>query len=354
MSSPLIVVRGSPGALARVSTLVVVGGSTRTSTIPGVSIAGPSPEATLYTPTLDLEYLVKGKPITLPVVPVSPDGLPTPAVISRALLQRLEIQVLPLDAGMMHRPRIPHITLPSSTPGGRIDKEPAFPPGTSKRLMEDAEAAGEMIAGGRETVMIGETIPGGTTTAAAIMEALGGPGVDAVSSSSKNNPKGLKRRIVEASLSRASECEDLYCVLDQLGDPVHIAIAGLVKGVLGRGSDVVLAGGTQMGAVLAILDRMGVDTSRIVIATSRWILEDESSDIEAIAETYNSGLVAADVSFSDSPWNGLRMYDQGYVKEGVAAGGVMSLALARGLVVSEVKKMIYEEYGRLLEGASKD
>lgn len=255
---------------------------------------------------------------------------------------------------MVYKPRIPYMTLPSSTPGGRIDEEPALPPGTSKRIIEDAETAGELIAGGREAVMIGETIPGGTTTAAAIMEALGGPGVDAVSSSSKNNPKGLKRRIVEASLRRASECGDLYCVLDQIGDPVHIAIAGLAKGALDTGSSVVLAGGTQMGAVLAILDKMGVDTSRIVIATSRWILEDESSDIEAIAETYNSGLVVANVSFSDSPWDGLRMYDQGYVKEGVAAGGVMSLALARGMSIGEVKKIVYEEYRRLLESAPKD
>ena len=54
------------------------------------------------------------------------------------------------------------------------------------------------------------------------------------------------------------------------------------------------------------------------------------------------------MSFSDAPWSGLRMYEEGYVKEGVAAGGMMALALAKGATPEEVKEAIYKEYRRLL------
>lgn len=343
--------RGSP-RLQLVEAVLVVGGSTRTSTIPGISIAGPSPEGTLYTPTLDLEYLMTGSPITLPVIPVSPEGLPTPAVIARALHSRIRTPVMPVDSGMAYSPKVPHIRIPSATVGGRLGEEPGLPKGASKRILEDSQLLSKTLARGHKGLMIGETIPGGTTTAAAIMEVLAGGGVELVSSSSASNPKDLKARVVRKAVEAAIGCGDVYCKLDMVGDPVHVAIAGMAAGALAEGTEVVLAGGTQMGAVLAILDAIWGIASRVTVATTKWILEDPTSDVEGIVDRHEAGLVVADISFSDAPWEGLRMYDRGYVKEGVAAGGMMALALARGMRPDEVKQAVYEEYRRLLQSGS--
>ncbi len=346
-------VRGPVVEPGEVRVFSVFGGSTRVSTIPGISIAGPSPEATLWTPTLDLEYLVAGKPLSLNVVPVSPEGLPTPAVISRALLPRIPVSLLVVDSGLSYPLKVSHARLPSARPGGRIDLEPGLG-GSSKAIFEEARLLGRWLAGGGGLVL-GETIPGGTTTAAAIMTALGIPGVELVSSSSAENPKELKRRVVDAALGRAAHCgDDVFCVLDEVGDPVHVVIAGSAAGALEKGVPVVLAGGTQMGAPLAILRRLGYE-GRIMIATTPWIVADRGAGIERIAAELGAGLAYAKMSFADAPRRGLRMYEEGYVKEGVGAGGALYLAAAL-LGVEEAKRLIYEEYEVLASGgmASED
>ena len=334
------------------SVLVVVAGSTRTSTIPGISIAGPSPEGTLLTPTLDVEYLVAGAPASAPFVPVAPNGVPTPAVITRAILEGVRRPAVVVDAGCYLAPRVPHVRLPSARVGGRVDAERAFPPGTSSRLFSEAELLGRQLARVAPSLVVGETIPGGTTTAAAILEALGVRAVDLVSSSSPRNPRELKRRVVAAAVARARGRGTLWEVLDEVGDPVHVAMAGIACGALGEGSRVFLAGGTQMAAVVAVMLRA---CGRVPhgILTTRWIVEDSSSSIDKLVEQVAPGLpiVYAPVSFADAPFEGLRLYEMGFAKEGVAAGAAIIVGLAHGLSVEEVKRLVYEEYRRLTEAS---
>ena len=328
-----------------------VGGSTLTSTRAGLSIAGPSPQATLYTPTLDLEYLVSGAPATLDVIPVSPEGLPTPAVLTRAALQLVKIPYLVVDAGTYYGLKVPHVRLPSARHGNDVSESDALPRGTARSLFNEGRTLGSTIGRGQDVVLIGESIPGGTTVAAAIMSALGFDGVSLVSSASPQNPKDLKRVVVQRALARAAGVKDPLEVVDIVGDPVHVTIAGIAAGALDAGSNVVLAGGTQMGAVLAIMRSLGVlDTHRVSLATTKWIAEDRSSDIRAIAEEVGGGvrLLVADIDLSDSPYRGLAMYEEGYVKEGVGAGGVMVLARSLGISREELKRAIFDEYGRLL------
>ncbi len=333
--------------------LVVVAGSTETSTIPGISIAGPTPEATLYTPTLDVEYLVAGRPLTLNVVPVAPNGVPTPAVITRSIVEALRLPVLVVDAGCRYQPRIPVARLPSAKPGGRIDADPALPRGTSKSLFEEARLLGRHLARTGLPVLVGETIPGGTTTAAALLEALGLPGVGAVSSSSPDNPKPLKRRVVEAALERLRERGklDVFEVSDEVGDPVHVAAAGVAAGVMDAGGPVYLAGGTQMAAVAALLSKLGYDVSRTAILTTSWIAGDPTADIKGLAEAIGVPLVASTFSFEDTRFEGLKLYDRGYAKEGVGAGGALVVAEVKGLSREEVLRLVESEYGRLLSEA---
>ncbi len=333
--------------------LVIVAGSTRTSTIPGISIAGPSPEATLYTPTLDVEYLIVGRPLTLDVVPVAPNGVPTPALITRSLAEHLGLSILVVDAGCVYEPRIPVVRLPSARPGGRIDVEPAMPGGTSERLFQEAMFLGKSLSRGLDGLVVGETIPGGTTTAAAILEALGYPGL--TSSSSPSNPKELKKRVISSALQRLGGTRDVFRVIDAVGDPVHVSIAGIVAGALEKDVPVFLAGGTQMAAVLAILRSLDQPlplSRRVAVLTTRWIVEDSSSSLtELVSRIGSIPVVAAWVSFSSSRHEGLRLYDKGYAKEGVAAGGAMVIGLVRGLSPRDVVGLVDNEYDNIVSQA---
>jgi uncharacterized protein (TIGR00303 family) len=351
---------GSPGGLVeplrgRVL-FIVFGGSTATSTIPGISIAGPSPEATLYTPTLDLEYLVAGKPRTLNVIPVSPEGLPTPALISRSLVPRLQgVSLAAVDSGLVHQLKVPHARLPSAVPGGRIDVEDALPRGAAERIYGDARLLGSTLARGFDAVMVGETIPGGTTTAAAVMEALGVRALGRVSSSSPDNPHKLRARVVGAALGRLGRPGSVFEAVDAVGDPVHIAIAGFAIAAAGEGVRVYLAGGTQMAAVLALITRLEPEAlERVAVATTRWIVEDKTSDIGGLVRDATRGrgvpILYTDYSMEGSRFEGLRAYEKGYVKEGVGAGGALVLAAAWGMSNAEILGTVEAEYERLLGG----
>ncbi len=50
-----------------------------------------------HTPSADAEILKYGRPVS--VVPVSPSGCPTPAVITRAVRELVEFDPIVIDAG---------------------------------------------------------------------------------------------------------------------------------------------------------------------------------------------------------------------------------------------------------------
>ena len=330
-------------------------GSTRTSTIPGVSVAGASPELTLYTPAVDVEYLVYGKPISTKYIPVTPEGIPTPALITRAALKIAEIPFLIVDAGSYIKPKIPHITLPSRIVGNRIDNGKALPYITAKNLYEEARTLARKISHIADIFVLGESIPGGTTTALGILVALGYNAWGMVSSAEPRNPHDLKRQIVESGLEKSRELptNDPFRAVSCLGDPVHISIAGFLAGALEKGSKVILAGGTQMAAVLAIAKRNGLDlANKLIVGTTKWIIDDKSSDIVELVKMISPEvpIIAYNYDFSNSPYQGLRYYEQGYVKEGVGAGGTsIAATIVKGVPYTELWEAIRQEYKKLIE-----
>ena len=350
---------------SRVLISVYVIASTKTSTIPGISVAGASPEATLYTPALDVEYLYLGMPVGMNIIPVTPEGLPTPAVITRSCIELGRMPAVIVDAGSAMQPKIPRVTLPSKTVGKRIDVASALPPGTARELYSEAKLLGrKLAAGGAHAFILGESMPGGTTTAMAILAGLGYDALGKTSSSSPNNPVELKVKVVEKALYRLKhkvKCDpsNPFGVIDCVGDPLHVVLAGFAAGAITEGSMVLLAGGTQMAAVLAIMkavDPEALESGRVAVGTTRWIVEDKSSDLEGLVREVSPSIpvMYTELSFSDSPYSGLRMYEEGYVKEGVGAGGTSIAVEAKGFKLSEIKEAIYREYERLISlGAAK-
>ena len=335
-------------------------GSTFTSTIPGISIAGPNPEGTLYTPTLDVEYLVYGIPKTLNVIPVTPEGIPTPAIITRTCLQICKIPYLIVNCGTYVEPKIPHIKLPSAKPGNRIDSGYALPIEIVENLFNESRELAKLILKNIDCVLIGESIPGGTTTALGILIGLGYNAWGKVSSASPNNPHDLKKKVVEEGLKKSgikpSKENNPFQIVSNLGDPVHISITGFVYEALNRNVKVVLAGGTQMAAVLALLKSFKANlSSNVIIATTRWIINDKTSSLVSLVEEIepNVPIVAVNLNFSNAPFEGLRKYEEGYVKEGVGAGGTTLIThVLTGKTMKEICQEIYKEYERLIKQRS--
>ena len=109
---------------------------------------------------------------------------------------------------------------------------------------------------------------------------------------------------------------------------MQIVVAAMAIGASCHGG-VMLAGGTQMLAVYALAQalvrtrHLSWQPDRIVIGTTRWVAEDPTCDPIGIAELIGQvPLIATELSFAESRYEALRRYEAGFVKEGIAAGGV--------------------------------
>jgi NaMN:DMB phosphoribosyltransferase len=61
---------------------------------------------------------------------------------------------------------------------------------------------------------------------------------------------------------------------------------------------------------------------QVVVGTTRWVAEDPTGDTVGLAQDIGSvPLLATGLSFAKSRYPQLQAYEQGYVKEGVGAGG---------------------------------
>lgn len=64
-----------------------------------------------------------------------------------------------------------------------------------------------------------------------------------------------------------------------------------------------------------------------MVGTTRWLIEDQTAQIHRLAERVQCPLIYTQLDFSASRHPALRAYEQGFVKEGVGAGGVPLLPI---------------------------
>ncbi|BDR93240.1 nicotinate mononucleotide-dependent phosphoribosyltransferase CobT [Vulcanisaeta souniana] len=333
-------------------TLVI--GTTDTSLVPGITIAGAKPELTHYTPAADAEYLVLGRCRVIPTVPMTPDGKPTPALITRSAIKLTGSGVLVVNAGTRVRPNIPIIDL-QGEPGRDIKTGLAINRNVVNRAFDNGVILGENLARVSGAIVIGESIPAGTTTAMAFLVAMGYDAWNKMSSASPVNPRDLKITVAREALKNAGidkPLEDPLEAVSRVGDPVILAIGAIAIGAARQGAKVLLAGGTQMAAVLAFIKHLDKGTlSNVAIGTTEWLIGDRTADLVGlIREIAEVPLASVNLSFSDMPHEGLRAYEEGFVKEGVGAGGVSIAAIARGFTIKRLKEVILGDYRVLLRG----
>jgi len=329
--------------------------TTETAKIQGISAAGENPDFTDYTPPADAELLLLGKCKCIKGVPVTPDGIPTPALISMSALRLADIPVLVVSGGLKVKPQIPFLDL-GGTPGRDIRTGNAVD--NVYEVVQRAILAGEQLAKTADYLVIGESIPGGTTTALGVLSAMGVKAEGKVSSSMPENPHGLKNKTVQAGLaisgvSFGSLATNPVKAISCIGDPMMPAFAGLVIGAAAQ-VPVLMAGGTQMASVLAVVNALNPDVlCNVAIGTTRWVVNDNSSDICGIvAQIADVPVLAADIDFTSSRFSGLKAYEKGIVKEGVGAGGVSVAGMAKlgGAVTKNILlKEIEKNYAKLIE-----
>ena len=107
----------------------------------------------------------------------------------------------------------------------------------------------------RAPLVLAECVPGGTTTAQAVLTGLGMSVTGLVSGSALQPPQALKSRLVCDGLERAGlpgESPDPLSVLAAVGDPFQVVAAGLLVGAAATRQPVLIGGGSQMVAVLAL------------------------------------------------------------------------------------------------------
>ena len=321
---------------------------THTAEIPGITVAGAGPDKMRYTPPADAEYIEYGCCRCIDEIPTTPDGKPTPAVLTRAALMSSGIPYIAINAGCPVRPQTPHIDAGLS-PGGNILHGPAMTASEAQHAIESGRRTGGKLASLCDCLVIGESIPGGTTTALATLRGLNLPG--RVSSSMPDNPMSLKERVARAALERLG-MDDPVTVAAKVADPMILHVCGMLQAASSM-SRVVLAGGTQMLAVLALASKMGYDHTHTALATTSYIAGDPAVRLAEMVDTISPVPVLwTDPLLEQSKHAGLRAYEAGFAKEGAGAGGVMVAARAKtGAAPEQMLVAIDAEYARLVSEA---
>ncbi|WP_274323574.1 nicotinate-nucleotide--dimethylbenzimidazole phosphoribosyltransferase [Halosimplex aquaticum] len=330
--------------------VVLAVGTTRTAEIEGLSAAGADPEAMVHTPSADAEIVSYGEPVRSPVVPVSPTGCPTPAVVTRAVRDLVGFDVTVVDAGLAEPTGAPTVTV-----GARSgdDIREADPVPTAPGAFAAAREFGQALPD--DEVYLGESIPGGTTTALGVQAALGERSATAdgasVSSSLPENPVERKEAVVDEGLAASGLAEgdlsgDPREAIRRMGDPVLAVLSGLALGCLESGTAVTLAGGTQLATVAAVLRHAGEERP-LDLATTQYVADDPSVDLGALADAFDLSVTATDPAFDAGDHPAFDGYVAGEAKEGVAMGGALALARTAGVSDADVRERVLERYRSL-------
>ena len=306
--------------------------NTLLSTVPGLSGAGPDPQGSLMVPNLDAELIIQGRITSWDATPNTPSGCPTPASITRSMTEMAGFPVLFINAGLVNKPSVPCLDL-NALPGGDPRYGPSVP--DAEKLYYWGQWAGRFFSNTYDTLVIGECVPGGTTTALCVLRMLG---YDAhVSSAAVSNPSQLKEDIyavVSGRISRAG-MPDPLSVIREAGDPMMAVATGIISTYPGK---IYLAGGTQMLAVAAVVKELSMKPPDII--TTIYVRDDPAANCSEIAKQIGVPLTFVDPDFGAIGHCGLARYCIGEVKEGMGAGGAIFLAHLMGHELPEIKKAI--------------
>ena len=317
---------------------------TETCEVPGITFAGADMNSIKFTPPADAEYLHYGYCKTIDKIPMTPDGKPTPGLLTKTALESSSIPHLTINAGSKVLPQLPFIETGLRF-GKNISVCDAMTDSQVSHAIDYGRIVGRSLASLTDCLVIGESIPGGTTTALAVLKGLG---FDAkVSSSIPNNPVELKNQIVDSALEHI-DSDHPYTIISKVGDPMIPFVAGMLSSASDV-SKVMLAGGTQMMAVLAFASKIGFNEQNTVIGTTSYITNDQSANFTNLVEKIaDIPAISVNPNLENSKYSGLKAFSEGFAKEGVGAGGtIISSMIKTGNDSTKYLDLVEKEYHRL-------
>ena len=322
---------------------------TRTCEIEGITQAG-IPGMIPLTPTLDGEFIINEKVFSLGELAETPTGVPTPALITRAIHKLNPFSTIELlDLGLDTQPQnsiVHHFDIAPSdsiATGANIDAKEVFAKGME--FGKSYELKGSYL-------ILGESTPSGTTTALASALALGYDCANDFSSSFLTVPDDIKNQTVQKALSLINDDMSNFEKLSLVSDNMLIFCAGFLLEA-SRRFHIVLAGGTQMAACLLIADTLKEDvlmrlkSDNITLATTQWVAKDTNSDIAHLLSllSYTPHAIYTTFSFANTEIPVLKKYDDGEAKEGVGAGACLAYGSCNNIenesVLREIELLIY-------------
>jgi len=325
--------------------LIIAG--TNTSQVQGISSAGIDSESRKITPLADAEFLIYG-PIKNHKykLPLLKAGV-TPALISNVCADLLKINLDIVPLGVYYKPYFKYLSIDNHLikPANCLSSGNAMPKRRVKNLFEKGY---EMAMQLDRPIFISESVPGGTTTAQAIMEAFGLNVANLVGSSLLKPPRKLKREIISKGIINSNLKNNFNSidVIAALGDPFQAFSMGLLIGARKKNKTVILSGGSQMITVLLLAleylefeDKQNFADQTFIITTS-WLVRDNALNklLDLVAKRHKVNLYgfASCLNFNSSKLQELKDYENGYVKEGVGAGAFSLLAYLKGFKYEEI------------------
>jgi len=340
--------------------------SSESSDIEGISAAGASPELRRFTPSIDAEALVAGCPAGGAELPVSPTGVVSPVVITRACTELAGFGITVVDCGTFKTPDLPEVKRVGKGTAKCVSTGCAQNYEDVRELFYAGLELGGQVSDDVEYVIMGECVPAGTTTALGVLTALGINAGGLVSSSLQQTDHGTKGRLVSeglrtAGLALSDVLERPLKAVSAVGDPMQPFVAGLALAASTR-IPVILGGGSQMLAVYALAqsllktDMKALDKNqahRISVITTKWVVDDKTANVGELARMLGAPFACACPDFRLSKHEGLRSYEEGNVKEGVAAGASMTAAhIAGGVSPEEIVAAIDRTYDEMVPSRS--
>lgn len=320
--------------------------NTNTANIKGITQAG-IPGMLHLTPTLDSEFVCSGEVRSLDDIAKTPKGVPTPALITRAVhLLNPYGDIELLDLGLEVMPKLNYFKIHKFgiRPSNSIHTQANI---NAQELFQKGIEFGQGYECKNDYIILGESVPSGTTTATATALGLGYDCKDKFSSSFKDVPNNIREDTIQKALDNIDKKDDIFTILGKVSDNMLIFNAGFILG-LNNKIPIVLAGGTQMACVLLIVNKIlkvmegSIDTSNLALCTTAWVANDENSDIKALIDMcdFKINSYFSDFDFSLTSHPALKLYDQGEAKEGVGAGGALMYGFLNGLTKEQITKKV--------------
>jgi NaMN:DMB phosphoribosyltransferase len=275
--------------------LFLVAGTTRT-VVDGDPDAGGDADLREQAPSVDAELVAYGRPVRAPVAAALRTP-PTAAVVTRAVHDLVDLHPVVVDGGIAVPTAAPTVSV-GARPGRDIREGDPVP--TAPGAFAAARSLGANVP--VEEFVVGDTLLGGTTTALAVMRALGvePPALPSVPAARRSRRESLVAEALAASdVAAGVAAHHPELAVRFVGDPGLAATAGLAVGALSAGRTVVLSGGLRALAAAALVRHAGA-TGPLTVATTDAHLA-AVPDLPAAADRFDCTLVATTPGFDVPP-----------------------------------------------------